>query len=147
MEQKKAGIEKQSDDLAKSLEGLFKSLPHLPQNVTDVLVKIAPWLALIFGVLGVLAGIGAMGISPFALFGGIRSGMMVFFTGLLTLASSVLMLLAYPKLTKRTHKGWTYLFWSEILNAVYALLTVSLGSVIGVLIGLYLLFEIRRYYK
>lgn len=142
-----SSLQKQTDDVVTSLEKIFKGLPHLPENVREILVKIAPWLALIFGVLGVLVGIGAMGFSPLALFGGVRTGMMVFATGLLTIASSVLMLLAYPGLSKKSYKGWTFLFWAEALNAVYAVLTVSVGSVLGVLIGLYLLFEVKRYYK
>lgn len=149
MEERKVnkGLMKQTDSIVTSLEKLFKGLPHLPENIREVLVKIAPWIALIFGALGLLAGIGAMGVSPIAMFGGARSGMMVFLTGVLTIVSSVLMLLAFPKLKNRSHQGWVYLFWAEALNAVYALLVVSVGSVLGVLLGLYLLFEIKRYYK
>ena len=146
-EKKVKGLHKQTDEVVKSLEKLFKDLPHLPENFRELLVSIAPWLALVFGILGILAGIGAMGISPFALFGGIRVGMTVFLSGLVTLVSSILMLMAFPKLTKRSSVGWVYLFWSELLNAAFALLTVSLGMLVGLVIGLYLLFEVKRYYK
>ncbi len=142
-----SSLNKQTDDIVASLEKLFKGLPHLPENVREVLVKIGPWLALVFGILGILVGVGAMGVSPLALFGGVRTGMMVFVRGLLTLVLSVLMLLAYPGLSKRAYKGWIYLFWAEALSVVYAVLTVSAGPVLGALIGLYLLFEVKRYYK
>jgi len=149
MEEKKVtnNLHKQTNSIVTSLEKIFKDLPHLPENIREVLVKIAPWLALVFGAFGVLAGLTAMGFSPFAMFGGVRTGMMVFLTGALTIVSSVLMLLAYPKLAKKQYQGWIYLFWAEALNAVYAVLIVSVGSILGVLIGLYILFEIKRYYK
>jgi hypothetical protein len=148
MEEKKVkGLQQQTDDIVKSLDGVFKQLPHLPGNARAVLVRIAPWLALIFGVLGVLAGLGALLVSPVAVLGGVRSSATVFFTGVLTIVSSGLMLLAYPKLAKGLHTGWIYLFWSEVLNVIYALVLVSFGSIIGVFIGLYLLFEIKQYYK
>lgn len=148
MEQKKLkGIHKQTEDVVISLEKVFKDLPHLPENIRQVLVSIAPWLALVFGILGVLAGIGRMGISPFTLFGGVRVGMTVFFSGLVTLASSILMLMAFPKLMKKSYTGWVYLFWSEALNAAFALLSISLGIVVSILLALYLLFEVKKYYK
>lgn len=148
MEHKKVnGLQKQTDDIVKSLENIFKGLPHLPENVLEVLVKIAPWLALIFGALGVLGSILAMFFSPLALFGGVQTGAMVLIIGLLGLAMSALTLAAYPKLANRSYTGWIYLFWAEIISIVSALLSVSLGSVLGVVIGLYLLFEVKKYYK
>ena len=40
-----------------SLEGLFKSAPKLADNTKETLVKAWPWLALIGGVLQLLAGL------------------------------------------------------------------------------------------
>ena len=148
MEEKKVtGLMKQSEDIVKSLENLFKGFPHLPENAREVLVKIAPILSLVFGVLGLIGGIGVLFASPLAVLGGVRSGFGVFVTGALTIVSSVLMLMAYPKLKNRQYAGWMYLFWSEALNAVYALFMLSVGSVIGVIIGLYILFEVKKHYK
>jgi hypothetical protein len=138
---------KQGEDLIKWMEDLFKKAPHLPANFREVLVKIAPYLALLFGILGVVAGLGVLGMSPVALFGGIQTSVFVMITGVLTIVSSVLLLMAYPKLLKHQHKGWTYLFWSEAVNAVAALMTLSLGSVVVILIGFYILFEIKNHYK
>jgi hypothetical protein len=33
---------------------VFKGLPHLPASIIEILVKVAPWLALLGGVLGLL---------------------------------------------------------------------------------------------
>jgi hypothetical protein len=149
MEEKKVNneLQKQTDDIVKSLSNAFKGLPHLPENVREVLVKIAPWLALIFGILGVIGGVLAILASPVAMLGGVRSSATVFLTGALTTAASILMLLAYPKLQKRAYAGWVYMFWSEALNVIYAIVSVSFGSVLGILIGLYVLFEIKQHYK
>jgi hypothetical protein len=139
--------QKKATDLIVMLENFFKQAPKLPASATDILVKIAPWLSLIFGILGVVVGLGALGLSPVALIGGINASFMVLATGVVSIVSSVLMLMAYPKLVKRQYKGWELLFWSEAISTVSAVLSLSIGSVLGVLIGFYLLFQIKSYYK
>jgi len=139
--------QKKATDLIVTLENFFKQAPKLPSSATDVLVKIAPWISLIFGILGVIAGISLLGVSPLALFGGLHSSFVVLLTGVISIVSSVLMLMAYPKLVKRQYKGWELLFWSEVVSTVSAVIGLSVGSVIGVLIGFYLLFQIKSYYK
>ncbi|HZE87191.1 MAG TPA: hypothetical protein VE090_03200 [Methylomirabilota bacterium] len=138
---------KQAEDLIKWMDDLFKKAPHLPENIREVLVKITPVLSLIFGILGVIAGLAALGLSPIALFGGIHASMFVLVTGVLAIASSVLLLIAYPKLSKYAYAGWMLLFWSEVVNAVSSLLSLSVGSIIGIIIGFYILFEIKGHYK
>ena len=64
--------ETKGTDIVGILEDFFKKAPPLPDNIREVIVKIAPWVALIFGVLGILAGLGAIGISPVALFAGVK---------------------------------------------------------------------------
>lgn len=134
-------------DLVLTLDKWFKQVPSLPDSVREVLVKITPWLALIFGIIGVIVGLGALGLSPLALLGGLDASFVVLLTGVVSIVSSVLMLMAYPKLMKRQYKGWELLFWAEAVNVVSAVLTLSVGSVLGVLIGFYLLFQIKSYYK
>jgi hypothetical protein len=134
-----------------SMGDFFKKAPHLPANVREILVKIAPWIALVFGILGVIAGLGAVGISPVAAIGGVGNSVFLIVSGVLTIVSSVLMLMAFPKLQKHQYGGWRLLFWSEIVSVVASLLGITaasiLGAVIGALIGFYILFEIRSYYK
>ena len=138
---------KTANDLIKMLENFFKQLPKLPNNVTDILVQLAPWLSLIFGVFGIITGLGALGLSPLAHLGGIDASFMVLATGIVSIVASVIMLLAYPKLVKRQYKGWELLFWSEIISAISAIIMLYVGAVLGILIGLYLLFQIKSYYK
>jgi len=138
---------KTANDLIKWMEDLFKKLPNLPTGGREVLVKIAPWIALIFGILGIIAGIVALGFSPLAMLGGLNSSFIVLLTGVVAIVSSVLMLMAYPKLAKKEYKGWVLLFYSEVVGVVSAILSLSIGSIIGVIIGFYLIFQIKSYYK
>jgi hypothetical protein len=152
MEEKKGNnLEKQTNDIVKSLENIFKQFPHLPQNVKEVLVNIAPWIALIFGILGVIGGVSALigqaGLSAITMYVGARVGVMVFLTGAITIVSSVLMLMAYPKLVKRAYSGWTYLLWAQGVSAISAILSLYVVSVLGIIVGLWLLFELKSFYK
>ena len=141
----------QGDALIKSLEDVFKNIPNLPTNIRELLVKIAPWLALIFGVLGIIGGLGMLGISPVGLMGGVRNGALLLVMGVLTILASVLMVMAFTKLNKKEYGGWKLLFWSEIVSFVSSILSLQVGSIISALIfcsiGLYLLFQIKSYYK
>lgn len=138
-----------------AMDDFFSKAPHLPANIREVLVKIAPWIALVFGILGVLAGLGAVGVSPVVALGGVQNSAFVLVSGILTIVSSVLMLMAFPKLQRHQFGGWRLLFWSEVVSVVSSLLGITagnpvgtlLGAVIGALIGFYILFEIKSYYK
>lgn len=144
MAEKKTSV----DDVIKSLEDFFGKTPDLPTNFREVLVKIAPWLALIFGILGVIAGLSAIGLSPVAMLGGVNNSMMVLLSGVLSIVSSVLLLVAYPGLRARKLVGWRWLFWSEAVSILSSLVVGAIvGAIIGFLIGFYLLFQIKSFYK
>lgn len=141
--------------LVVTMEQWFKQAPALPQNAREVIVKITPWIALIFGVLGLLGALAGLGIltafSPLALFGGAQ-GMSSYGTGFIAaifwLASSVLLLAAYPGVKARRMQGWNMLFWSELVSFIGSIVALSIVSgIIGALIGFYLLFQIKSYYK
>jgi len=144
-----------SFDLVTTLEPFFAKAPALPKNGKDGLVKIMPWVALIFGVLGIFGAISAVGLlsatSPFALMGG-REGVTSYGSGFVSaifwLVSAALLLAAYPGLKGQKAKGWTLMFWSEVVSIVGSLVSFEIVSaIISALIGFYLLFQIRSYYK
>lgn len=150
MEAKKALL--QVDGLIKPMEGWFVKLPAFPTGVKDFIVTITPWLALIFGILGLLGSIAALGfgafLSPLLLVGGGTQAVGAFTINVLIgLVFSVLTLIAVSPLLKRKMFGWLLLFWSEILSVVGAVLTLSLGGILVSLIGFYILFQIKHYYK
>lgn len=141
-----------SDTLITTVEDWFKKLPNLPKNIQEVIVTITPWIALIFGILGVLGGVAGLGIltafSPVLVLGG-----SAYSTGtgiisvILGLASAALLLMAFSGTKAKKLKGWNFLFWSEAVNVVAALIAFSVGGVVFSLIGFYLIFQIKSYYK
>lgn len=134
------------------MEDWFDKLPALPENATDVLVRITPWIALIFGLLGVLGSLAGLGIltalSPFVMLGnGIGGTATSLLTAVLSLVSSALLLAAFPGTKAHKIGGWNLLFWSEAVSTVSSVLLLSLTGVIGAFIGFYLLYQIKRYYR
>jgi hypothetical protein len=129
----------------------FKRLPELPRGGREAVVAITPWLALIFGIIGVLAALAGLGIFTFlgslALVTGARgagSGLIVVLLGLI---SSVILLVAFPGTQKRQEKGWKFIYYSEVVGLITDIVTLSLLGVIAALIGFYFLYQIRSYYK
>ncbi len=141
--------------LVVTMEGWFSKLPALPREWKEVIVKVTPWIALIFGVFGVLGGISALGIlsvfSPFAVLGGGVGGAQAVGMGVLAsillLVSSALMLIAFPGTNARKEAGWNFLFWSQAVSVVSAVLSFSPVGVLLSGVGFYILFQIKSYYK
>lgn len=138
------------NDFMTQVEGWFMKLPALPKGGREAIVGITPWIALIFGVLGVLVGLAGVGLltalSPFVYMGG-GHPVGVILGSILGLVGSALLLAAFPGTKARKMQGWNMLFWSAVVNLVAAVVAISLGSVIVGLIEFYLLYQIKSYYK
>lgn len=144
--------ETKTNSVVVSLGRVYNRLPALPQSIKEFIVVVVPWLALIFGVLGVLASLSAFGISTFfspfvALGGGVGLATGLIFSSIIGLVESIMMLVAFPSLLKRRANGWTLLFWAEVLAVVAALVSVSASGVIVALIWFYFLYQIKPHYK
>ena len=139
-------------------EYLVEKVPfQLPKNVKEIIVKFAPYLAIIgvvMGIPGVLALLGAGTIlAPLGLVGGIMTGrpflgfgyiVSVVFLGVMILLEG----LAIPGLFSRSKKGWTYLYWSALVGVLQNIISFNVGGlVIGGLISMYFLFQVKEYYK
>lgn len=127
---------------------LFAKLPPLSSRAREILVQIAPWFALVFGILGVVGTLSAFGLFTF-LTPVVRpdlSGVLLISTAL-GFIGSVLLLAAYSGLRKRNAQGWRLLFWSEAVSLISSVIAFSLFSVLFSLVGLYLVFQIRSYFK
>lgn len=159
--------------IEKSLEEPFKSLPPLPKEAKEGLAKVWPWLALIAGVLQLLA---AWWLYDWAksfddvaewanrwseALGGpsVANGGMSFWVwvGVFVLVvDAIILLLAFPRLQKKQKSGWDLLFLAGLLNLLYGIVSLfidgrgGLGSLlwalIGSAIGFYLLFQVREYF-
>lgn len=139
-------MEPNSLPLEKELEPIFtKQLPPFPDNIKDLCVKIAPILAIIGVVFGVLGtGLGVL-FSPFAWF----SGSVLYGIGIVFLVIMVVLNgLAIPGLFNQKMEGWKYMYYAQLVNIVYHLCTGTwISGLIGAFIGFWILFQIREKYS
>lgn len=137
------------------MEGLINQLnvwfgqkaPALPTKAKEVLVKIAPWLAIIsiaFAAPLVLALVGFGGyVGRFAMYGASSGSWYWIFAA----AIIVLNILALPGLFKPSKSGWTYMFYATLVSGVQSIVMMDIGSlIIGLAIGFYILFQVKSYY-
>ncbi len=142
----------QTTNIIKSVEDVYAKAPALPKGARDFLYSATPWVSLILGILTVLGSLSAFGLSavfsPFAALGGgsgFAAGLLI--ASAIGIAEGVLMVVAFPSLRKGVLRGWNLLFWAEVLGIAGSVALFSVAGVIGGLIVLYLLFQIKPYYK
>jgi hypothetical protein len=147
---------KQLQPLFKTLDETYAKVPALPKKWTDLIVNYAPWLALIGGVILIFGAVSLIGLgsflSPFAMMGG--SGFFVItwiLAAVLLLVAGVLEFLAFAPLKARKVKGWNFMFYALLLNALGSVVRLSISevvmAVITFLIGYYFLYQVKSYYK
>ncbi len=124
-------------------------LPEFSPDVKNAAVKILPYLAVIFGLLMVIASIveilGTPFISIFA-FGKSTLIQTLLLTNVLGIVQGVLMVSAFSALRRKSQKGWRLLFWSQILWIISSFISLSLSLILGFLF-LYPLFKVRSEYS
>jgi len=139
-------------------EYLVKKAPfQLPKNVKEIIVKFAPYLAIlgvVMGIPGVLALLGAGTIlAPLGFVGGMMTGRpflgMGYLVSIIFLGAMVVLeALAIPGLFSRSKKAWTFIYWSALVGVVQNIISFNIGGlVIGGLILMYFLFQVKEYYK
>jgi hypothetical protein len=130
----------------------------LPQEVKEFIVKVSPYLVIIFAVMAlplILAALGLTAIfSPFAMMGGYGYyGFEWGFGTTIRLAIAVITviieIIAVPGLFKRTKGAWTLLFYASIVSLIGSILSISgiIGGIIGAIIGWYILFQVKELYQ
>lgn len=143
------------DSLSKTLEEyLVKKAPVLPKNFKEFLVKVAPWLEIVGVILTIPAILSLWGFNavmygtPYGGYVAASSGSSFTLPVIFLIVYFVLMLLAIPGLFSRTKAGWNYVYYSILVNAIYLLLSMQIfGMIVSGLISLYLLFQVKSYYK
>ena len=149
--------------LEDGLNTFFKGLPHLPKEWRHWLADNVWWLVLIgvvlgaFGILGLVPVV--LGISIFTgIVAGPAAGALVIITGIVNMAvlvvSVVLESMAVTPLKAKQKRGWDLLFLVSLVafagSVLNAIITGNIGHILGLLvgtlIGLYLLFEVRMYF-
>lgn len=139
--------------LEKTLELYFgKKAPPMPQNIKEVLVNIGPWILLVLLILSLpgmfaLFGIGAV-LGPLGLFYGSGYGYMALVSALLLIVIIVLEVKALPGLFKREKKSWQLVYYAALIGLVQNLLLFNLlGFIVGGALSMYILFQIKSFYK
>jgi len=132
-------------------EYLVRKAPfHLPDNVKEVIVKVAPWITIILMVLAIpliLAAIGfTVAFAPAAVVAGHSLGTVYWIGWVITLASLILEIMSIKGLLHRQMQGWRYVYWAMLLGVLSNILMVSIGGLVGNLIGLYILFQVKSKY-
>jgi hypothetical protein len=132
---------------------LVKQAPFaIPARWQEVLVKLIPWLTLIFFILSLPLILAFFGLSAFLLpasfIGGVNAGFGYMLAMIVLAVTLVLEALAIPGLFKNSIAAWRLLMYSTLVNAVYNLITFNLGGlIIGTLLSLYILYQIKHHYR
>lgn len=142
--------------LEKTLDMYFgKKAPALPNNAKELIVKIAPYLVILSLILTIPAillifGLGSVA-TVFAPLGGVRSvvALPTMWVGILLLVPVVVLeAMAIPGLFSKSAKAWQYMYWAQLISVVSSLVQLNLVSaILSALIGFYLLFQVKSFYK
>lgn len=141
------------DSLIKTLDDIFVGkAPALPEGAKEWIVKFGPWVTLVLIILFLPVLLLALGVSaffsPFAATAGPGVVRGLAFAWIFVAVSLGLEVAALPGLFKRKTQGWKLLFYATLLSAVYNLFTFNwFGLIVGTLITLYILMQIRTKYS
>lgn len=138
-------------------EYMVKKAPFaLPMGLKEFIVKVSPYLIIIFAVLSLPLIFAALGLSailtPFAMMGGYGYGYGWGLAGIISLVTTVVVLvmevMAVPGLFKRTKGAWRLVFYATIVSLIGSLLAFNIvGGIVGAIIGWYVLFQVKDMYK
>lgn len=151
---------KPADDLLVSLGDTFKAAPKIPKGIIDFLVTIAPWIAIIFGVLTLISMVFGTLFGFIASFVSLLSGQPLVAISTLVaiiigIVQGVLMVLSFKPLQKREMYGWKLMGYNNLLGALSTIVSVIatmnfaglIMSAIFMAIGFWILFQMKPSYK
>ena len=133
------------NEIIHKLEVLFgQKAPALPKEFKEILVKIAPYLA-ILGVIVILFDVLAM-LQKRAFFAGFSFGFSSVHFVLLIIVG-ILYASAVSGLFKKQPAGWNFTFYALIVCLVSQIASYDVaGFILSAVIGLYVLFQVKPYY-
>lgn len=140
-----------TDQLDKILsEYLIKKAPVLPKDLKELIVKLAPFFAIlsvVFGLPAILAvfGLGAF-MTPFAWVVGARTAAFWLFWAV-SLVQIALAALSIKSLFARTGHGWRLMYYSQLVGIVTSLNHFNILSLAFTILSLYLLYQVKSSYK
>jgi hypothetical protein len=138
--------------LEKELAPVFiDKLPAAPFGLKEGFVKYFPWITVVLMVFMLPVVLFALGmgavLAPISFLGGLGSGFAYTLSMLLSGAVLVLDALALPGLFGRKRSGWVWAYYAQLLSIASSLVSFSLFSILFGAAFLWLLFQVRNYYK
>lgn len=135
-------------------ENLGKKAPAMPAGLKEFLVSVAPFLAILSVVMvglalfTTVAAIGLVGsLLPVGVAGAVALPQIIL-SLVVAVPLLVLTVMAIPGLFARQEKAWRFMFWSQLLSLVYQIAQFELiSAAVGGIIGFYILFQLKSYYK
>lgn len=119
---------------------------QIPDDIREIIVKIIPYLIIlqiVFFVLSMLGG-GLVILSAFS------ANILFSISALISLAGAIIGMLALPGSFKRTRESWVKMYQAQLLFVLASLVTLTvsgfISGLISLVIGLFLLFQIRSKY-
>jgi len=146
------------DKLIETIDSYVKKVPALPENIKEMIVKFAPWIAIITIVISAPALLSLFGFSSYMhtmgmgryVYSTLGTGYVIRYRlmQVFLVANLVLRGLSIPGLFARSTKGWMFMFYSVLLYAGYSVVTFDIvGGILSTIISLYFLFQVRSYYQ
>ena len=133
-------------------EYLTKKAPQLPTNAREIIVKYSPYISILVLVITLPAVLAIFGlaalVTPFAYLGGFNAGFSLSIASIVLLVSVVVEALAIPGLFGRKKSAWNLMYYYSLITLLYNICDFHLiNGLISAIISLYILFQIRSYYK
>lgn len=143
------------NDLEEWLAGRLAKAPRLPEGIGRFVCRIMPWVLIVFGILGLLGWLSAVGIFGFAsildagddwMLGTVPSVFAFAFILLLAPIAQGMEIAGGCLMLRRRRQGWQIAFYSVLLSFVFHL-GCNITGVLWDLLFVYLLFQIRPFYS
>ena len=126
-----------------------KAPVQLPTLAKEWIVQYGPWITVVLLMLSLPALLFVLGVGTALLpFGGVGYAPGYGYLTLGLIVQSGLTVAALPGLFARRMSGWTLLYYARLVSLVFTALAGSIVSaLVGGLISMYILFQVRALYK
>jgi len=126
-----------------------KAPVQLPDQAKEWIVRYGPVITVVLLLIALPTLLFALGIgAAFVPFGAVGYAAGFTYLALGTLVEMLLMTAALPGLFQRRMAGWRLMFYSSLVGLAVSLLHGAIvGGLVGALVSLYVLFQVRLLYK
>jgi hypothetical protein len=133
-------------------EQLRVKLPAAPPGLLNFYMSVAPWVAIVFGILGILislvALVGSTILGPMlVMFGSPGTGFALLLGSIIALVSSVLELIGGWMMLQRKATGWWLLALGLVVGFLSSLVRISILTLIVLLLIAYVHLQVKPNYR